>query len=93
MERPTQCSTSIVATRVTRLLLLGPAREAAGIRHDEIEGETVAAVLERAVTRYGSQFEAVLAVSKIWLNGDDADPSDVVGPYDEIAVVPPVSGG
>jgi len=79
---------------VTRLLLLGPAREAAGVRQDEIDGATVGEVLEKAVARYGSDFERVLAVSQVWVNGDAAAAAaDAVEPYDEIAVLPPVSGG
>ena len=78
---------------MTRLLLLGPAREAAGVRQDEIDGVTVGEVLEKAVARYGSDFARVLAVSQVWVNGDVADAADAVEPYDEIAVLPPVSGG
>jgi len=78
---------------VTRLLLLGPAREAAGVRHGEIEGATVGEVLEKAVARYGPDFARVLSVSQIWVNGDVATTTDAVGPYDEIEVLPPVSGG
>jgi molybdopterin converting factor small subunit len=78
---------------VTRVLLLGPAREAAGLVRDEFDGDTVQAVLQNAVTRYGSDFERVLAVSQIWVNGNPAARTDEVGPYDEIAVLPPVSGG
>jgi molybdopterin converting factor small subunit len=78
---------------VTRVLFLGPAREAAGVSHDKFDGDTVAAVLQNALTRYGEDFKRVLAVSQIWVNGDVADLSDHVGPYDEIAVLPPISGG
>ena len=78
---------------MTRVLLLGPAREAAGVRHDEIDGATVGDVLAAAVVRYGVDFERVLAVSQIWVNGDGAGPDQPVGPDDEVAVLPPVSGG
>jgi molybdopterin synthase sulfur carrier subunit len=78
---------------VTRVLLLGPAREAAGVGHDEFDGVTVGEILQSAVARYGADFERVLAVSQIWVNGNAADLSDLVGPYDEVAVLPPISGG
>jgi molybdopterin converting factor small subunit len=78
---------------VTRLLLLGPAREAAGVSHDEFDGDTVGVVLQGAVKRYGADFERILAVSQIWLNGNVAEPLDQVGPDDEVAVLPPISGG
>ncbi len=30
---------------------------------------------------------------RVWLNGEPADPQDPVGPLDEVALIPPVSGG
>jgi molybdopterin converting factor small subunit len=78
---------------VTKILLLGPAREAAGVRHDEVEGRTVRDVLGGAVARYGAEFARVLERSQVWCNGDEVDLDQVVGPDDEVAVVPPVSGG
>ncbi len=78
---------------MTRLLLLGPARTAAGVRHDELPGSTVAEVLAAAVARYGASFDEVLAVSQVWLNREPVDPSVEVGPHDELVVLPPVSGG
>ena len=78
---------------MTKILLLGPAREAAGTRSDVINEETVADVLREAVTRYGKAFEEILSVSQIWVNGDAADSLTPVGPDDEVAVLPPISVG
>jgi molybdopterin synthase sulfur carrier subunit len=78
---------------MARLLLLGPAREAAGVGNDEIDADSVAVVLQEAVARYGTAFEAVLGVSQIWINGEPADGRTAVGPDDQIAVLPPISGG
>jgi molybdopterin converting factor small subunit len=78
---------------VTRILLLGPARDAAGTRADDIDGATVQEVLDLAVARYGADFAAVLKVSQVWLNGVAAEAHASVGPSDEVAVLPPVSGG
>jgi molybdopterin converting factor small subunit len=35
----------------------------------------------------------VLKVSKIWVNGEPSSREQAVGPQDEVAVLPPVSGG
>lgn len=78
---------------MTRILLLGPARDAAGVRHDELAGHTVADVLAAAVARYGAPFAQVLAVSQVWLNAEPVARDAVVGPHDEVVVLPPVSGG
>ena len=73
--------------------LFASAREAAGTGRDEVDGATVADVLAAAEHRYGKQFSDVLATCRIWVNGDTATPDTEVGPHDEVAVLPPVSGG
>jgi molybdopterin converting factor small subunit len=78
---------------VARLRLFASAREAAGTGRDVIDGTTVAEVLAAATTRYGEAFSAVLPTCRIWVNGEPAGPSTGVGAADEVAVLPPVSGG
>lgn len=56
-------------------------------------GETVGDILDEAIRRFGDTFAAVLAGSKVWLNGSPADRTSVVSSGDEVAVLPPVSGG
>lgn len=75
------------------LRLFAGAREAAGTSRDEFEAATVGDVLVLAVERYGPDFEAVLGTSRVWVNGDAADDDTVVASTDEVAVLPPVSGG
>ena len=53
----------------------------------------MAEVLREAGRRYGDHFVAVLDTCKIWVNGEPADPHDAIGPADELAILPPVSGG
>ena len=78
---------------MARLRLFAAAREAAGTGTDEFDAATVQAVLTAAVGRYGDGFAAVLDNCKDWLNGDETDLAAPVGPADEVAVLPPVSGG
>ena len=78
---------------MARLILLGPAREAAGRARDEVEGTTVDEVLAAAAARYGADFAAVLATSRVWVNGDAATGDQPVDDGDEVAVVPPAAGG
>jgi len=73
--------------------LFAGAREAAGTAHDDLPGATVDEVLAAARRKYGPAFAAVLATSRVWVNGVQADGGDRVGPGDELAVLPPVSGG
>jgi molybdopterin synthase sulfur carrier subunit len=78
---------------VATLRLFAAAREAAGIGRDTVPGDTVAAVLEEASRRYGDAFAEVVACSRVWRNGEPAEGADVVTDTDEVAVLPPVSGG
>lgn len=73
--------------------LFASARVAAGIGRDELPGATVADVLAEAVGRYGAGFAEVLAGCRIWVNGEPAGHGDPIGTGDELAVLPPVSGG
>lgn len=75
------------------LRLFAAAREAAGTGNDHLPGATVGEVLEAARARYGEGFVAVLEASRVWVNGQPASPDDAVGDDDEVAVLPPVSGG
>jgi molybdopterin converting factor small subunit len=56
-------------------------------------GATVVDVLRAARARYGPAFAAVLPTCKIWVNGEPANDDDPVLDHDEVAVLPPVSGG
>jgi molybdopterin converting factor small subunit len=78
---------------VAVLRLFAQAREAAGTGRDVVDGATVDEVLAQARTRYGAGFAALLGSCRIWLNGEEAAGSDPVGADDEVAVMPPVSGG
>jgi MoaD family protein len=73
--------------------MFASAREAAGTGSDVIEGATVGDVLDQAVTRYGSAFRQVLTTCRIWVNGEAADRDAPLRAGDEVAVLPPVSGG
>jgi molybdopterin synthase sulfur carrier subunit len=78
---------------VARLLLFAQARDAAGERAAVVEARTVAEALAEARRRYGEAFAAVLGASSVWVNGEPAEANRELGPDDELAVIPPVSGG
>ena len=75
------------------LRLFAAAREAASATSVRLEGNTVGEILAAASTRFGGSFEEILRTSRVWVNGEPAGDADLVSPDDEVAVLPPVSGG
>ena len=90
---PTQGTAHSTLGDMAIVRLFAAARDAAGTGRDELPGDTVGEVLAGALQRYGDSFAAVLASSRIWVNGEPADSGDPIGSADELAVLPPVSGG
>ena len=81
-----------------RLRLFATAREAAGCASDTFDvpaDTTVDALLATAIARYGDRFSDVLSTSRVWVNGDESPsgPAHTLSDGDEVAVLPPVSGG
>lgn len=58
-----------------------------------VDGATVGAVLTEAGRRYGDAFTDALQACQVWCNGEPASVTDRVDDDDEVAVLPPVSGG
>jgi molybdopterin converting factor small subunit len=72
------------------------AREAAGTGEAQVaSGATLRDTLDEACERFGAEFRAVLSASRVWVNGDEAPDGDdtVLRDGDEVAILPPVSGG
>ena len=78
-----------------RLRLFAAARDAAGRSSEDVDATTVGDVLAYARTTFGPHFAEVLAHARVWLNGDEPTDGDdtSVTDGDEVAVLPPVSGG
>lgn len=85
-------SVRYIAPMATLRLFAG-LRDVAGSSRFDIDGATVGEVVDRAAEKFGPRFVEILQRSRIWLNGEQATRDDVVGPDDEIALIPPVSGG
>lgn len=78
---------------MAQLRLFASAREAAGTGKAEFPGATVGEVLDAACDAFGGDFAGILATCNVWVNGDQAEREHAVGDNDEVAVLPPVSGG
>ncbi len=78
---------------MSTLRLFATVRVAAGTSRATIDGATVGEVIANAYELYGKDFAELVPTCRIWVNGKTADESTPVGPDDEVALLPPVSGG
>lgn len=78
---------------MARLRLFANLRELAGSSVVEIEADTVGGLLDDAAERYGARFAQSMKRARVWVNGEPAKNDDAIGDGDEVALIPPVSGG
>lgn len=78
---------------MARLRLFANLRELAGASEVELIGDTVGAVLEEATEKYGPEFGRNLQHARVWVNGDQVEADHPLTVDDEVALIPPVSGG
>lgn len=71
------------------------AAHAAGTRRSTVDCGSVADVVSQLTVRYGEGFATVMRSSRVWLNGEPTSMESTVScrPGDEVAILPPVSGG
>jgi molybdopterin converting factor small subunit len=75
------------------LLFFAEARLAAGTGREDVAARSVAELLEAARARHGDRLAAVLDRARVWVNGDPVAPGHRLHDGDEVAILPPVSGG
>ena len=75
------------------LRLFASLREEAGDRSVTLPGETTGEVVAAACEKYGEHFAELVGTCKVWVNGEPADDDTAVLDTDEVALLPPVSGG
>ncbi|GMQ92899.1 MAG: hypothetical protein BMS9Abin12_0376 [Acidimicrobiia bacterium] len=75
------------------LRLFANLRESARTDSVDIDAETVGDLLAEANAKFGDRFIEGAASAGVWVNGEPAEASTAVTPGDEVALIPPVSGG
>ena len=77
-----------------RVRLFASLREQAGTGElTDVSGRSVGELADSLAARFGERFAAVAAVSSFVVNGERASRSTPVAEGDEVAILPPVSGG
>lgn len=75
------------------VLFFAQAREAAGTKTWACNATTVAEAVDAAATHFGEALARVIPHCKVWVNGEPAERSTPIVDSDEVALLPPVSGG
>jgi MoaD family protein len=78
---------------VARVRLFAALREEAGAGEVEAPGSTVGEVVDALCRRYGEPFARIARVGSVVVDGERATRERPLGPTDEVALLPPVSGG
>jgi sulfur-carrier protein len=79
-----------------RVLLFAALRELAGassIEVDSNQAPNVGALRALLSERYGPEFDRIAAAGSVVVDGETSRPGRLLEPDDEVAVLPPVSGG
>ncbi len=76
-----------------RVRLFAALRDEAGAPVVQAEGATAGEVVEALAQRYGERFAKIASVGQVVVNGERASRDTVLAEGDELALLPPVSGG
>jgi MoaD family protein len=78
---------------VVKVRLFAALRELAGASEVEAEGDTVGEVIQVLSARYGERFSRVAEVGSAVVDAERASPETPLREGQEVALLPPVSGG
>jgi sulfur-carrier protein len=78
---------------MVKVRLFAALREIAGASEVEAEGRSAGDVVDVLSSRYGERFSQIAAVGSVVVNGERASRTTLVAEGDEVALLPPVSGG
>lgn len=92
---PPEAEPAPASEALVKVLLFASARELAGTREALVPwaGLSLAGARGALAGRYGDDFGRLLASCAIWVNAQPAAAEKLLAPGDEVAVLPPVSGG
>jgi MoaD family protein len=76
-----------------KVRLFASLRELAGASQVDAEGSTVGEVVDALSARYGHRFEAIAGTGSVVVDGERARPDTALTGSEEVALLPPVSGG
>ena len=76
-----------------RVRLFAVFRELAGVSVLEMDALDVGSLIDQLSARLGPEFDRIMPAGTVVVDGETVGRDRVLGPEDEVAVLPPVSGG
>lgn len=76
-----------------KVRLFAALREVASASVLDVDAPSVGALLEQLSATYGSAFDRIMAAGTVVVDGEVVGPDRRLDPGDEVALLPPVSGG
>ena len=76
-----------------KVRLFAALRELAGANEVDAEGSTVGEVVDVLSARYGQRFEAIARTGSVVVDGERGRSDTTLTGSEEVALLPPVSGG
>ena len=77
---------------MVKVKLFGPAKKAAGCSIIELDVQTGNDAIQE-LKKYSVELEKLIDISQVWVNGEQIDLSNLLKDGDELAILPPMSGG
>jgi molybdopterin synthase sulfur carrier subunit len=78
---------------MARVRLFAALRDLAGASRLEVDAPDVEALVHTLTERFGEEFGRIARAGAVVIDGETADPSRPLDAKDEVALLPPVSGG
>ena len=78
---------------VARVRLFASLREIAGATRLDVPGHTVEDIVRALSEKFGSRFEEIARSGSVVVGGERVPVDRAVGEDEEVALLPPVSGG
>jgi MoaD family protein len=78
---------------VVKVRLFAVLRELAGASEVDAEGSSVGEVIDDLASRYGERFASIVDAGSVVVDGERSSKEHLLGAGEEIALLPPVSGG
>jgi sulfur-carrier protein len=76
-----------------KVRLFASLRDLAGSSEIDVQAPDVGSMLDGLGVRFGPEFKRIMRAGTVVVDGETAGRERSLGPEDEVAILPPVSGG